>query len=486
MIALSKTPPLRAAAVIPALARVALIASLLAPVATAQAVSPNPAPASPAPVAQSPPLTLRGAVERALAGHPAVAAARAARQAAGHGLGEAQAARLPLVTAAATGTYNDQPLPATPIHGFGPGLFPDFDRTLYQGGVTVDYLLTDGGGREGRIRQGEARTAAADAALDEAAQATAAGTAQAYLRVLTQAAVLDAHQRRIAALEAERARVGLRFDAGRAAEVEVRRVAAALAAAGAERVRTEAALTTARTDLARFLGAALPEVAVAELTPVSLADPALPERDALLAAAVARSPRVAQAAEALHEAEAGVAVARAIRRPKLHAVGNVLGFGAADGSFQEEWNAGLRLSVPIFAGGADGERIARAEAERDAAAQRLALARLGVGEELDRALAAVRESGAGADALAEAVASFAEVVRIERLRRDAGVGTETDYLSAEADLLTSRAQLAEARHGEIAARVELARVAGRLDLPWFETSLLDATLPDESLPEAQP
>lgn len=487
----SPLPPVRRATpslvALPAIVLLAFWLLLAAPAAAA----PDGA-ASTEPGEQLPPtLTLERAVELSLGSHPAVAAARARREAAQHGLGEAKAYELPWVTGAASGTYNDQPVPTTPIHGFGPGEFPQFDNTLLQGSVTVDYLVTDGGAREGRIGQGEARTAAAVAALDEVSQATAARTAEAYLRVLTESAVLDAHQRRLDALGAERARVKLRFDAGRAAEVEVRRVDAAVAAARAEKVRTEAALDTARADLARQIGVTPPAVAAARLVPVSLADPALPPRDALLSAAVERSPQVEQARQALHEAEAAVRVAKAVQRPKLHAVGSVLGFGSSEGDFQEEWNAGLRLSVPIFAGGADRERIAGAEARRDAAVQNLAAAELAVGEALDRALAAVRESSAGADALAEAAASYAEVVRIERLRRDAGVGTETDYLSAEADLLSSRAQLAEARHGEIRARVELARVAGRLDLPWFEDSLTPApptptSPPDEPMLEAQP
>ena len=69
------------------------------------------------------------------------------------------------------------------------------------------------------------------------------------------------------------------------------------------------------------------------------------------------------------------------------------------------------------------------------------------------------------------------MARIEQLRVDAGVGTQTDYLAAEADLLASRAQLVEARNGEIAARVELARAAGGLDLGWFDRTLIASNPP---------
>jgi outer membrane protein TolC len=71
------------------------------------------------------------------------------------------------------------------------------------------------------------------------------------------------------------------------------------------------------------------------------------------------------------------------------------------------------------------------------------------------------------DSLEPAIARFRELARIERLLLDAGSGTQTDFLNAEADLLTAQANLVEARHAEIAARVELARVAGELNLDWL-------------------
>lgn len=440
-----------------------LCLSLPLPAAAAGAQSPDG-------TAAAPRLTLREAVERALGAYPAVGAARAEREAASQGIAEAAAAKRPRLSAAATGIYYDLPALTTPIHAFDFQALPEFDRSLFQGAVTLDYLVTDGGGRAARIRQRTAQRAAAEAALTAVQQATAARTAATYLEVLTQEKILDAHRRRIGALEAERDRVARRLAAGRAAEVDLRRVEASLAAARAERVRIDAALVTARADLARLVFADLAST-VDRLAPVALAERALPGRDELLATARAASPEVAQAAQALAAAEAGVGVARALHRPQLHAVGNVLEFGSALGDFQTEWNASLRVAVPIATGGADRAQAARSEAARDAAAERLRLAELAVGESLDRALAATRESRARAESLTEAVIAFAEVVRIEKLRLEAGVGTETDYLSGEADLLAARAQLAAAGNGEIAARVELARVGGGLDLDWFDRTV---------------
>ena len=92
-------------------------------------------------------------------------------------------------------------------------------------------------------------------------------------------------------------------------------------------------------------------------------------------------------------------------------------------------------------------------------------------QSVDRALGTLRQAHARVAALATAAAQFDEVVRIRRLSLQTGSGTQTDYLDAETDLLRARASLVEARHAEIAARVELARVAGELTPEWLAAAL---------------
>jgi outer membrane protein TolC len=73
--------------------------------------------------------------------------------------------------------------------------------------------------------------------------------------------------------------------------------------------------------------------------------------------------------------------------------------------------------------------------------------------------------------LTTAAAEFGEVARIEKLRLDSEAGTQTDFLEAEAQLLGAEAQLVDARHAEIVARVEIARITGTLDLAWIDKTL---------------
>lgn len=429
-------------------------------------------------------LTLPEAVERALIRFPAVEAARARQQEAEEALGEARASRRPRGRVTGSATQYQEPMVVTPIHGFGPGLFPEFDETLGQATFTVSYTLLDNGGIDAQERTAGSQLEGAGAAVGSAEQLLARRVAAAYLTVLGQSQVLAAHDLRLNALRAELARVQQRFDVGRAAKVEILRAEAALANAEAERVRLSSAVDNSERELARLLDAPVDETRAVRLAPVQIEPgPAVSSeaREELAAAGIQASPAVAQARSQVTTAEAGIELARSIIRPDLRAVGNYNEWTSSQGNFTGEWNVGLQLTVPLFDGGVARRRIARAEAGVVAAQEQVRLAEIQVREDVDRAAAAAEEAEARIASLTKAEERFAEVVRVQKLMLDEGAGTQTDYLNAEADLLGARASLAEARHAAALARVDLARAAGLLTPEWLRQNLIPAS--PETTPE---
>jgi len=448
-------------------AALALMASLTA--APSRAETPPPAPGSP--------LTVSAAVAGALGFRPEVAAARAEQRRAASAASEARAALLPSVDGTANAAYHDKPIPVTPIHGFDPANIPDFETTLVQGGLRLGYTVWDGGRRDAAISGAGAEEEAAGAALDAAQQQVAARTVSTYLRVLTLGGTLEAADARIDAIDAEKARVEQLLDVGRAAQVDLRRAEASLAAARADRVRLATGLDAAERELARLVGVDPEATRYGRLTavaPAGATDPdgptGLPDRQALYRAAE-ENPALVEADHRLAAADASVELARGARRPTLAAVSDLQELGSTNGGWETEWSAGLQVSVPLFHGGALDERAAQAGARRDAVAERLRATRLDLHQRLDSALAALDRARARAAALGEARDQYVEVARIEKLRLDTGVGIQADYLDAEASLLDARAGLVEARYDEVAARVDIARLTGALDLPWIERHL---------------
>jgi len=411
-------------------------------------------------------LTLADAVERALAHYPAVGVAEAQADRAKAGVGEAAAAWFPSLSFSATATRYQEPMPVTPIHGFTPGSFPAFDKSVAQYGVSVRYTLFDGR-RFSRVRQARLRRDAADAASVATRQAIFARVITAYITVLGKREVLTAHERRLNALKSELSRVQKFFDQDRAAKVEILRVEAALAAGDAERTRAQAALEVAERDLASLIGREIDETRADFLLPVQLLDQSVEVRDDLAARAKAANPTVEQARRTASAARAALSVARRAGWPRVDVVGNYFDQGDFNGNRVDEWNAGATLTIPFFTGGQIKKQIAGAKAGSRAAEESLRQAEVDIEQHIDRAMAALDETRSRVTSLAKAVETFAEVVKIEKLMRDTGAGTQTDYLDAEADLVNARANLVEAQHGEIAARVELARLTGQLDLEWI-------------------
>lgn len=415
--------------------------------------------------------TLGATVDRALATHPSVESARAGQDDTQSGIGEAQAAWWPSVRLGGTATRHEEPALVVPLHGFSLQAPPVFDRTVLQGSATASYTLFDGGARQARVRRARAQARGAAAGLDATQQALAARCVAAYVEVRTQQEILAAQDARLAALGAEQQRVERRLAAGRAARVELLRVEAGVARAEADRVRTQQALVVAQSDLARLVGAAPEDVARAPLATVALADTSLPRREAALQAALAHNTVVTRAAATTAVTEANAGLARSARWPELRAQGAYAAWSDAKGHDALEWNAGLQLSYALFTGGATARSIQRADAIRRGALADQRGAALQTAQDVDHAIARVVETHALAHSLALAVDRSAEVARIERLSLDAGSGTQTDYLRAEADLLEARSGLVQARHGEIAARADLARVMGELNLPWIVRNL---------------
>ncbi|HEU5261171.1 MAG TPA: TolC family protein [Gemmatimonadales bacterium] len=409
------------------------------------------------------PLTLDQAVSRALDRYPSVLAARARRDAARAGIGEATAAWWPRLSVDGSAVRHQEPMIVAPLHGFDPTRPPEFDPTLLQGNVALSYTLFDGGVRSARVRQARAARATAEAGVEAAEAELIASVTTTYLGALTARGVLEAHDRRLAALTGERARVTQLLAEGTAAQVELLRVDAALAAAAADRVTAQQQLSLALRELARLVEQDRRTVTAGSLRAVRLADTSrIEDEGSLITRARAANPDVERARQAVVTARAAHAAARAAWFPEIRLQGAYLGYGSGAGDFIAEWQGGARVSFPVFTGGARGSASARAAAQARSADSELALAERRIEAGVDQALSVVTEAATRRAALAAAVGHLMEVVRIERLRLEAGAGVQTDYLRAEAELLSARASELEARHAEISARVELARVTGDL------------------------
>jgi len=283
--------------------------------------------------------------------------------------------------------------------------------------------------------------------------------------------MLAAHDEGLTALRAERDRVQRLLAEGAAARIELLRVEAAIADAEAERTVVNIELENARHGLARALDLSIEQLPIGSFTPVALKAQSLPPRDTISALAVTSNPD-------LHVAERGIDAALAQQKaassswyPKFDVIGGLQLFGSGSGAFSTLWQAGLKVSYPLFLGGRRSSTVDAASASVEIAQYRYETTSLRVQEAIDHAVGSVQELGARVEALTVSVGHLEEIVRIEQLTLDAGTGIQAEYLRAQANLREARARLAQVRHTEIAARLELSRLSGDLDVAWLEEAL---------------
>jgi len=286
---------------------------------------------------------------------------------------------------------------------------------------------------------------------------------EAYLGVLSAREIRAATERHVQALESERDRAERHLAEGTAPRVEVLRAEAALLDARAQATSAQARVGLAERSLARVMGTDVDSLEGRALQEVGMGAAVAP--GATAHPLVERSRRAADGAQARLDQE------RASLLPRISASAGLLDYGNLGSDHVAEWQAGLRVSWPIFTGGARSASIRRAEAEVRAAEGDLRNTELQIGTATDAAEAALTESTARADALAAAVVQWEEVARIEGLSVREGVGTQADLLRAEAGLFQARAGFARARHESALARVRLARALGNLNMTWMATAL---------------
>lgn len=426
-------------------------------------------------------LTLQSVVDRALNTHPAVAAAAAARDRSTAELADARSRLLPGLNLDGAITRFQQPMIVAPLHGLDLRNPPLFDHTPYQAGLSLSWTVLDFGRRSAQIRAQTALRNAAGDALTSTEQQLITATVHAYLGVLDARQLLAAQDRLVAALASAEGLTRQLEAQGKAARVDVLRLDAEVQRERADRITAAARLDVAEHQLAQLADVSFDAVHGAELAPLALAD-TTPLGDTTAAARadlVARAVHTSSDVRTLEQrslaARAGVAAARASWYPTVQMQGAYIDRGRWSGNYSAEWQVGLAMSYPVYTGGSRASAIQRASADQRAAREQVRAARLSVEQQVDQSLAAIREAHARVAALESAVAQAEEVERIERLALDVGTVVQTDYLDAEAKLYSARAGLIQARHAEIAARVDLARTLGELSRDWLARNV-------ESLP----
>ncbi len=370
-------------------------------------------------------------------------------------LGLARAAQWPglelgaAVTRSRVSTLNGQPAPANGV-----------ESTTHRAVLSTAFEIDLWGRLRNATAAAQAQLLSAAHARDTVRLAVAGSVVQAYFGLRTIDAQLAVLARQRGAREDSLQIVERRVTAGVASSLEAAQARAALAATRAQ----EPELQRQRALLAHQLGL----LAGQQQRGVDVAAAPLPQPVAvpagLPAALLVQRPDVMQAEQGLRAAQAQVEVARAALFPTLSLTGS---FGGQSADLVDLlkggariWSLGPSLLLPLFDGGRNAARTAQAQAQAEQAAIRYQQAAQTAYREVADALAGTEQGARLEVQLRDQQDAVDEVVRVARLRHEAGYSGYLEVLDAERGAQDAELALVRARQLRLDASVALMKALG--------------------------
>ena len=390
------------------------------------------------------------------------------------------AALFPEIGVSADGTR--QRLPAD-LSGTG-------DSTItsqYSVGLGVAAYELDLFGRVRSLQESALQSYLATEAARRSAQITLVSeVANAYLTLLADGQKLRISEDTVAAQQASVDLVRQRFDAGLAAELDVRQAEIALETARAIRAQLRRQVEQDRNALSVLVSGPVPQ------TPEgNVIDPAV----ALLASVPAgldssvllQRPDIRQAEFNLRAANANIGAARAAFYPSITLTGSA-GTASADlsGLFEGgsgTWSFAPSINLPIFTAGRLQDSLDVAEIRRDKAVVRYEQAIQTAFQEVADALAARAYLAEQVEAQASLVQATERSLTLAQARYEGGADDYLAVLDAQRELLSARQTLVDTKLLRLSNRITLYRALGGGELATDET-VVGTNSTDTSAPEA--
>ena len=412
------------------------------------------------------PLTLRAAIDLAVAHHPSLARDTAQRASAAARIGATRAAFLPHLNLQAS-SRDDYVDPSNFLSSANMLTFGN--EFIYSGQVAVDQLVTDSGltgaKLDGAIAgERRARDQIAISRLD-----VEAGVAQAYLDVLRDKELVAVSTAAVGLVQEQLQRATTLFKASARPEIDVLSAQTQLAQAELSLRTDENAVQSALVALQGAIGAdKLPDL---DVMPVDIAPLAEEGKllDQLTGASLSRRPELAAIREDIHTAEAGIRAAQAETLPRVSVQAGVYSSGGVQPPLLglATWTpslgvfGALTVNWDLYIGGANRYHIADAHAQAQAARAELVLEQQSITRAVSQAALAV-SIARDALAIVTTARSIAErQLKLAQARYQTGMGNFVELNDARTSLVNVQRQEVEARYALAQSRISLARELGR-------------------------
>ena len=337
------------------------------------------------------------------------------------------------------------------------GASTDYSYTV---GARYDQMIFDNYQTDASIEQARALTELSKYTLRNQEQNVLLSVVQAYYSVIRDTQLVQLRAENLSFFDAQVSSAEDRLRLGEGTRIEVSQASTRQAQAVASYRSAIASLQTSQASYERWVGRKPSNLTndynFGNMLPTSI--------DNAIASADARHPALLSARAGIRAAQAGADAASAAFGPTLNLIGSICAIGCfGDPSIGGmSGSVNLSLSIPIYAGGALGASIRRANIEQIRSEVDALAARDQIRESVISSWSSLQNSTAQIESAQSAVDSGQLVVEGTIQERDVGQRTTLDVLNAQAELTSAREGLITARASRMIAAFALLSAAGRL------------------------
>jgi outer membrane protein len=406
-------------------------------------------------------------IEYAVKHNPALRIAKQNISIEDQGVRSAQADMMPRIDITSGYTRYRYANPLTPIVierlPLLPSDIPDFEKNVYDGFATFSVPLFKGGRLVRGVTIAELKRSMARDYHTQNLNELIYNVTAVYYKLAQLDELLRAYEAQEKGLSAHRKDVELFLKAGTSPKLDLYKADTELAGASERRIQTRNAIASARELLKSIIGMEDPGELSLSFTAASAPAPQIPRAD--LDSALSVRPDYKAAVTKVKMFEERVASAKGKRLPDIYASGDYGGRAGDAFAFKENWTLGVRLMLPVFDFGRISSEVEKEQYSLMNAREEERALRLTIARELRDAQTAISNAEERMAVSDRAIASAMEQARIEDLRYRAGDNTSTDVINAQAALVRSRSDHAQALFDRYVAIASLKKSMGSTGIP---------------------
>jgi outer membrane protein len=381
---------------------------------------------------------LASVIDYALKNNPGLRMAGKDIESEKYGIDAARADRIPRIDLGGGITRFRYDTPLTPVvitPPIGAGTdFPVVRRTIWDAGVSFKLPLFKGGRLYRAVQIAEMKRALAQDSYRMNKHELVYNLTSVYFKIVQFEKLLLAADQSVKQLESHKKNVELYLKTGTVAKLDLLKTDVELSHSIENRLNVKNNLASAYELLKALMGMDNMDTEIS-IVPENRMDKSWPSLEESMKKAFSQRSDYKAIAKKRLIGEERVKIAEGKRFPDIFAGGEYVAKAGNETAFKENWNYGVRFTMPLFDGGLiraeiNKEKVATEKVKEEERALRLLISR-----EVRDAQLNITNARERIEVTQRAIESSRENVRIELLKYDTGSGTSTDIIDAQTALL---------------------------------------------------